>query len=85
MGRKRQTTSKKSTTGKRGRKSKKQSKTIGNDMLGGLLVVLGIMLFVFYTFANVGTFAEIIKSLSFGIFGKATFVLPIAMKKSWEI
>lgn len=79
MGRKRQTTSKKSTTSKRGRKSKKQSKTIGNDMLGGLLVVFGIMLFVFYTFANVGEFAEIIKSLSFGIFGKATFVLPLTM------
>lgn len=77
MGRKRQTTSPKNKSSKNSRKSKKQTKTFSNDMLGGLLVVVGFMLFIFYTFSNIGNFAEIIKSLSFGLFGKATFLIPL--------
>lgn len=77
MGRKRQTTSAKNKSSKNGRKSKKQTKTFSNDMLGGLLVVVGFMFFIFYTFSNIGNFAEIIKSLSFGLFGKAAFLIPL--------
>ena len=36
--------------GKRGRPSKKEQKTITNDMLGGVLVVLGLILAVFIGF-----------------------------------
>lgn len=79
MGRKRKrkvTASSKSGSVKR-RASKKQAKTIGNDMLGGFLVVFGLMLLVFFTFANVGVVAGVIKSVLFGIFGYASFILPI--------
>ncbi len=80
MGRKKQTTSKRNSQRSRvSKKSKKQTKTFANDMIGGLLVVFGVMLFVFYTFSNIGNFAEFIKKLSFGIFGKATFLIPVTM------
>ncbi len=77
MGRKRQTTVAKNKSSKNSRKSKKQTKTFSNDMIGGFLVVFGFMLFIFYTFSNIGSVAEIIKSLSFGLFGKAAFLIPL--------
>ena len=52
--------------GKRGRPSKKEQKTITNDMLGGVLVVLGLILVVFIGFRNIGSFAEICKVFFLG-------------------
>ena len=69
MGRKRKTTAK--------RGSKKNAKTFKNDLLAGMLVVVGIIFFVFLTFVNIGVFADVIKSIMFGLFGKAAFVLPL--------
>lgn len=64
---------------KKTRRSKKQVKTIGNDMLGGFLVVFGLMYFVFLKFYNIGTFAEFIKNLSYGLFGNAIYILPVTL------
>ena len=64
---------------KKTRRSKKQVKTIGNDMLGGFLVVFGLMYFVFLFFYNIGTFAEFIKNLSYGLFGNAIYILPVTL------
>ncbi|MCX8074680.1 MAG: DNA translocase FtsK [Clostridia bacterium] len=61
-----------------GRKRKnKNTKTIGTDFLGGIFVVLGIMLFVFLTFNNIGVIATIINSIFKGLFSNVIFVLPL--------
>ena len=65
--------------GKRGRPSKKEQKTISNDMLGGFLVVLGLILFVFIGFKNVGNFADICKVLLLGALGKSAYSFPILL------
>lgn len=64
---------------KRTRKSKKQVKTFGNDMLGGFLVVFGLIYFVFLKFYNMGAFAEFIKNLSYGLFGNAIYIFPLTL------
>ena len=65
--------------GKRGRPSKKEQKTITNDMLGGVLVVLGLILVVFIGFRNIGSFAEICKVLFLGALGKSAYSFPILL------
>ncbi|MDD3303527.1 MAG: DNA translocase FtsK 4TM domain-containing protein [Clostridia bacterium] len=60
-------------------KSKKQVKTIGNDMLGGFLVVFGLIYFVFLTFHNMGGIAEFVKNISYGLFGNAIYLFPITL------
>ena len=64
---------------KRGRPSKKQTKTITNDMLGGFLVVLGVILTVFIGFKNVGSFAQICKVVFLGALGKFAYSFPILL------
>ncbi len=73
MGRKRKVTRK--TTAKSTR-STSRKKTISDDMLGGIIVVIGLMLLVFLQFNNVGQLAEIFKVVSKGIFGYAIYMLP---------
>ena len=65
--------------GKRGRPSKKEQKTITNDMLGGVLVVLGLILVVFIGFKNIGSFAEICKVFFLGALGKSAYSFPILL------
>ena len=65
--------------GKRGRPSKKEQKTITNDMLGGVLVVLGLILVVFIGFRNIGSFAEICKVFFLGALGKSAYSFPILL------
>ncbi len=65
---------------KNGYKGKQSSKkTIGSDMLGGILIVLGFIFLVFFTFENIGTIAEFVTSVFFGLFGKIAFVFPIIL------
>ena len=65
--------------GKRGRPSKKEQKTITNDMLGGFLVVFGLILAVFIGFKNVGSFAQICKIIFLGALGKSAYTFPILL------
>ena len=64
---------------KRGRPSKKEQKTITNDMLGGFLVVFGLILAVFIGFKNVGSFAQICKVIFLGALGKSAYTFPILL------
>ena len=63
--------------GKRGRPSRKEQKTITNDMLGGFLVVFGLILAIFIGFKNVGSFAQICKVIFLGALGKSAYTFPI--------
>ena len=65
--------------GKRGRPSKKEQKTITNDMLGGFLVVFGLILAVFISFKNVGDFAQICKVVFLGALGKSAYTFPLLL------
>lgn len=65
--------------GKRGRPSKKEQKTITNDMLGGFLVVFGLILAIFIGFKNVGSFAQICKVIFLGALGKSAYTFPILL------
>ena len=82
MGRKRTSSSPTSSTKpntNRRQKAKKTraKKTIATDMLGGILVVIGLILLVFYTFSNIGVFADVVNNISKGLFGNIVFLLPI--------
>ena len=65
MGRKRKTSG--SSPSRSRKKTQKNVKTISTDMLGGFLVVFGLIYFVFLVFNNIGSFAEFIKIVSFGL------------------
>ena len=65
--------------GKRGRPNKKEQKTITNDMLGGVLIVLGLILVVFIGFKNIGSFAQICKVFFLGLLGKSAYSFPILL------
>ena len=77
MGRKRKTSG--SSPSRSRKKTQKNVKTISTDMLGGFLVVFGLIYFVFLVFNNIGSFAEFIKIVSFGILGKAAFLIPVIL------
>ncbi len=72
MGRKRKSSNKSRTR-------KSQKKTFANDLVGGILVVLGIMIFVFLKFQNMGVVAETFKSILMGMFGFISYLLPVAL------
>ena len=72
MGRKR-----KSRT--QGRTRKSNQKTFSSDMIGGMLVVFGLIIFVFLKFENIGVIADIFKNLSMGFFGYLAYMLPIVL------
>ena len=65
------------TKGKTTKSKNLAKKTISDDMLGGFIVVIGLMLLVFLQFSNVGQLADIFKVVSKGLFGYAVYVLPI--------
>ncbi len=69
--------SKKQTVNKKSKQSSK--KTIGSDMLGGILIVLGLIFIVFLTFKNVGDIAGFIKNIFMGAFGKVAFAFPVIL------
>ncbi len=69
MGRRKKSSSRKRTP----------KKTVRNDMLGGFLVVIGLVLFVFLIFSNIGVVADIFKSLLKGLFGIVSYVIPATL------
>ena len=78
MGRKKAEESSKNTTKRRrSTTKKKQNKTLSTDFIGGFTVVCGLILFVFLKFKNMGVVAGIFKSLLMGLFGYASYVLPL--------
>ena len=81
MGRKRKSTQRGSNrkANTRSRNSKANKKTFSTDVLGGILVVLGLILFVFLKFENIGVLAEIFKNISMGFFGKMAYLLPVSL------
>ncbi|MEG2348205.1 MAG: DNA translocase FtsK 4TM domain-containing protein [Clostridia bacterium] len=58
---------------------KAKQKTIGTDMLGGFFVVIALVLAVFYTFSNIGVFADVINNISKGLFGNIVFIFPVTL------
>ena len=66
-------------TSKRSKKTKKKAKTITNDFIGGFVAVIGIIIFVFLKFVNMGIFAEFIKNILLGVFGLASYIIPISL------
>ncbi|MDO4282466.1 MAG: DNA translocase FtsK 4TM domain-containing protein [Clostridia bacterium] len=69
---------KKGSKNRKGR-TKKAAKTIGNDMLGGILIVVGIMLFVLLTFSNIGFLSNIVKSVLKGLLGNLALGFPFVL------
>ena len=64
----------KNTTKKR---TRKQAKTVGTDLMGGFVAVIGIILFVLLKFTSMGIFTDIVKNILFGMFGFAAYVIPL--------
>lgn len=60
-----------------GRKRKTQKKTIKNDMLGGILIVMSLVFIVFLTFENIGVLSEFIKNVLSGCLGIAAYIIPV--------
>ncbi len=59
-----------------GRKKKKQTKTIKNDLLGGILIVLSLVFIVFLTFDNIGVLSEVSNNILKGCLGVAAYTIP---------
>lgn len=60
-----------------GRKRKKQAqKTMKNDLLGGILIVISLVFIVFLSFQNIGILPEICKNILKGCFGIAAYCVP---------
>lgn len=59
-----------------GRKKKTQKKTIKNDLLGGILIVLSLVFIVFLTFDNIGILSDIVKNILKGCLGVAAYIIP---------
>ena len=81
MGRKRKSsaTRGRKTSNRSNTRNSKSKKTISSDILGGILVVLGLILFVFIQFENIGVIAKFCKNLSMGLFGYMAYILPISL------
>lgn len=62
-----------------GRKKKTQKKTIKNDLLGGILIVLSLVFIVFLTFDNIGILSDIVKNILKGCLGVAAYIIPAVL------
>ncbi|MEG1705355.1 MAG: DNA translocase FtsK 4TM domain-containing protein [Clostridia bacterium] len=61
-----------------GRKRKKQSKkTMKNDLLGGILIVISLVFIVFLSFDNMGMLSELFSNILKGCFGISAYCIPI--------
>ena len=82
MGRKKKvdTTSKKKTSSStKKRKTSNNKKTIAQDFQGGVLVALGIIVFILLTFTGMGKIVKSIRGVINGFFGISMYVIPVAM------
>lgn len=79
MGR-RKVTKSSGPSGKKGATYKSSAKNeFKSDILGGFLVVLGLLFFVFLTFNNLGPISSAISSIFKGMFGKISLLFPIVL------
>jgi S-DNA-T family DNA segregation ATPase FtsK/SpoIIIE len=79
MGR-RKVTKSSGISGKKSAVSKSSAKNeFKSDVLGGFLVVLGLLFFVFLTFNNLGIIASSISSIFKGMFGKISLLFPVVL------
>ena len=58
---------------------KKNTKTFGTDLTGGILVVLGLIIVAFLTFSNTGIIAKYVKNLIKGLFSYVGYIIPITL------
>lgn len=66
-------------TSNRKKTSKKNVKTFSSDLHGGILVVIGLMLFVFLAFKNAGVISEILNNITRGLFGNIALMLSLVL------
>lgn len=66
-------------TSNRKKTSKKNVKNFSNDLHGGILVVIGLMLFVFLFFKNTGVISEFLNNIARGLFGNIVLMLPLVL------
>lgn len=66
-------------TNNRKKTSKKNVKTFSSDLHGGILVVIGLMLFVFLAFKNAGVISEILNNITRGLFGNIALMLSLVL------
>ncbi|MEG1141095.1 MAG: DNA translocase FtsK [Clostridia bacterium] len=62
-----------------GRKKKVAKKTLKNDLFGGIIVVISLILFVFLLFDNIGNLSSVVKNILVGLFGVTSYVLPFIL------
>lgn len=76
MGRKKGSKNKKGSS-----KSKKSNKkkSISIDLVGGFLIVIGILFYIFMTFNNSGTLGTEINNILTGVFGISKYVIPVIL------
>ena len=72
MGRRKTSNSKKKA-------SKKDVKTFSSDFHGGILVAIGIILFVLLTFKDAGTISDFLNNITRGFFGNLALMLPLVL------
>ena len=66
-------------TSNRKKTSKKNVKNFSNDLHGGIVVVIGLMLFVFLVFKNTGVMSEFLNNIARGLFGNIALMLPLVL------
>lgn len=66
-------------TSNRKKTSKKNVKNFSNDLHGGIVVVIGLMLFVFLVFKNTGVISEFLNNIARGLFGNIALMLPLVL------
>ena len=60
-------------------KLKEQKKTIGTDFIGGFIIAVAAILFVFFKFDNIGLFGSTVNDFSKGLFGSVRYAWPIVL------
>ena len=53
--------------------------SFNSDLIGGILIVLGLIFFVFLSFSNIGTVAENIRDILKGLFSGVSYCIPIIL------
>ena len=67
----------KNKTTKRNASTKSQNNSFITEFIGGLIVVLGIILFILFRFENIGSFANEFNTIMTGLFGAARYMLVL--------
>lgn len=57
----------------------KKTKTIGSDLLGGIIAATGLLLLVFLSFNNMGVIASAIKDIGKGLFSSVVYLFPVML------